>query len=54
MECYGVFWSGQLGGSRFIKKNNNFAGASRFCVHFFAVTARLRRENAQFRFLVRT
>ena len=28
-----------------IKKNNNFARASRFLVYFFAVTARLRREN---------
>ena len=27
-------------------QNNNFAHASRFFVHFFAVTARLRRENA--------
>ena len=27
-------------------QNNNFAGASPFFVHFFAVTARLRRENA--------
>ena len=28
------------------KKNNNSARASRFFVHFFDVTARLRRENA--------
>ena len=28
------------------KQNNNFARASRFIVHFFAVTARLRRESA--------
>ena len=28
------------------KKNNNFARASRFFVHFFAVAARLRRESA--------
>ena len=28
------------------KQNNNFARASRFFVHFFAVVARLRRENA--------
>ena len=28
------------------KQNNNFARASRFFVHFFAVLARLRRENA--------
>ena len=27
-------------------QNNNFAGASRFFVHFFAVAARLQRENA--------
>ena len=29
----------------FITKNNKFARASRFFEHFFAVTARLRREN---------
>ena len=28
------------------KQNNNSARPSRFFVHFFAVTARLRRENA--------
>ena len=28
------------------KKNNNFARASRFFVHFFDVTARLQCENA--------
>ena len=27
------------------KQNNNFVRASRFFVHFFAVFARLRREN---------
>ena len=27
-------------------QNNNFARASRFFVHFFAVTARLRRETS--------
>ena len=32
--------------SRFIKQNNKFARASGFFVHFFAVSARLRRENA--------
>ena len=32
--------------NRFIEQNNKFARASRFFVHFFAVTARLRRENA--------
>ena len=40
--------------NRFIKQNNTFARASRFFVHFFAVTARLRRENAQFHVLRRT
>ena len=30
--------------SRFNNQNNNFARASRFFVHFFAVTAQLRRE----------
>ena len=29
-------------------QNNNFAPTSRFFVHFFAITARLRRENAKF------
>ena len=29
-----------------LAKKNNFARASRFFVHFFALTARLRRENA--------
>ena len=28
------------------KRNNNFARASRFSAHFFAVAARLHRENA--------
>ena len=28
------------------KENNNFARASPFFVHFFAVTVRLRHENA--------
>ena len=28
------------------KQNNNFARASRFFVHFFAVVARLQRESA--------
>ena len=32
------------------KQNNNFARASRFFVHFFAVTARLRREMPNFTF----
>ena len=34
--------------------NNNCARASRFFVHFFAVTARLRRENTWFHVLRRT
>ena len=29
-------------------QNKNFARASRFFVHFFAVVARLRRETSQF------
>ena len=32
--------------NRFNKQNNNFARASRFFLHFVAVFARLRRENA--------
>ena len=32
--------------NRFYKQNNNFARASRFFVHFFAVFVRLRHENA--------
>ena len=36
---------------KYKKQNNNFARASRFIVHFFAVTARLRRESAQFHVL---
>ena len=35
-------------------QNNNSARASLFLVHFFAVTARLRRENAEFHVLRRT
>ena len=35
-------------------QNNNFTRASRFFVHFFAVTTRLPRENAQFQVLWRT
>ena len=38
----------------FIEQNNKFARASHFFVHFFVVTARLRRENAYFHFLWRT
>ena len=34
-------------------QNNNSARASRFFVHFFAVAARLRRENAYFHVLWR-
>ena len=40
--------------NRFSKQHNNFAHAVHFFVHFFAVFARLRRENAQFRVLRRT
>ena len=36
------------------KQNNNFARASRFFVHFFAVEARLQRETAKFLVLSRT
>ena len=32
--------------NRFIKQNNLFTQPSRFFIHFLAVTARLRRENA--------
>ena len=32
--------------NRFIQQNDNFARAAHFSVHFFAVTTRLRRENA--------
>ena len=32
--------------NRFNNQNNSFSRASRFFVHFFAVAARLRRENA--------
>ena len=39
---------------RFIEQNNKFARASRFFLHFFAVTAPLRSENAQFHVLWRT
>ena len=33
------------------KQSNNAARASRFFVHFFAITARLRQENAKFHVL---
>ena len=36
------------------KENNNFARASRFFVHFFAVVARLQRETVWFHVLWRT
>ena len=36
------------------KQNNNFARASRFYVHFFAVIARLQRESSKFHVLSRT
>ena len=38
----------------FNKQNNNFARASHFFAHFFAVFARLRRENAKFHVLEKT
>ena len=34
----------------FRQQNHNFASASRVFVHFFAVVARLRSENASFHF----
>ena len=37
---------GDVNGNRLNRQNNNFARASSFLVHFFTVTARLRRENA--------
>ena len=40
--------------SRFRLANNNFARASRFFVHFFAFTARLRYESAKLLVLWRT
>ena len=40
--------------NRFCNQNNTFARASRFFEDFFAVTARLRRENAQFHVVQRT
>ena len=40
--------------NKFCNQNNTFARASRFFVDFFAVTARLRRENAQFHVVQRT
>ena len=36
------------------RQNNKFACASCVFVHFFAVSARLQRENAQFHVLLRT
>ena len=36
------------------RQNNNFARASRFLIHFFAVVARLQRESAQIHVLWRT
>ena len=38
---------------KFLNQTNNFARASRFFVHFFAVTGRARRENASFHALQR-
>ena len=39
-------WSLQLKVRKAIGFNNNFAHASHFFVHFFAITAWLRRESA--------
>ena len=36
------------------KRNNNFARASRFFVHFLAIVARLQRETVWFHVLWRT
>ena len=41
-------------GNRLLRKNNNFARASHFIVHFFTITARLGRENVQFHVVWRT
>ena len=40
--------------NRFKKQNNNFARTSHFFVHFFAVFARLRCENAKIHVLDKT
>ena len=45
---------GRQNNNSFNKQNNNLARAARFFVHFFAVFAGLRRENAKFRVLFRT
>ena len=37
--------------NRFIEKNKKFPRSSCFFVHFFAITARLRRENTYFHVL---
>ena len=37
--------------NRFIEQNNKFPRSSCFFVHFFAITARLRRENTYFHVL---
>ena len=43
MAAVSLFWDTNMA---FVRQNNNSAHASRFFIHFFAVTARLRRENA--------
>ena len=43
-----------IGLDKLKNNNNNSARESRFFVHFFAVTAGLRRENAYFHILWRT
>ena len=45
---------GRQNNNSFNKQNNNLARATRFFVHFFALFAGLRRENAKFRVLFRT
>ena len=47
-------WKPSLRPQKSNRFNNNIAHASRFFVHFFAATARLRRETAQFHVLWRT
>ena len=45
---------GRQNNNSFNKQNNNLARAAHFFIHFFAVFAGLRRENAKFRVLWRT
>ena len=59
-SIFGTLWSDDGDGKENVKKQfkfnnqtNNFARASRFFVHFYAVTERLRRENDSFHALQR-